>query len=272
MHYQLMAVDMDGTLLNDKKQIPQDNIDSINQALKAGKHIVLCSGRSVGEMERYFTLFPDMRYVICESGAEIYDIREKTFIFQKRIEPDYVKEVCETVKDQEVMPLFMINSRIYLSERDMDRLDYYRIENFEEHFRVCGHYTKDALSYCRETGYNASKICLFHRNTQERKETKDKLAGLPLELVYSEITSLEISPKGIDKGLGLSKLCRHLQIPIEESIAIGDHYNDMAMLRKAGLAVAMGNAIDEVKEMCHVTVADCNHSGVAEAVDRFLLR
>lgn len=76
----------------------------------------------------------------------------------------------------------------------------------------------------------------------------------------------------MDKGLGLRDLCEHLQIDLSETIAIGDNFNDVGMLREAGLSAAVANAVPEIKEMCdYVCTADHNEGAVAEVIERFIL-
>ena len=75
----------------------------------------------------------------------------------------------------------------------------------------------------------------------------------------------------MDKGRGLRELCAHLNIPVETTIAVGDSFNDAAILRAAGLAVGMGNAAEPVRRLCDVIVRDCDHDGVAEAIRTHLL-
>ena len=77
--------------------------------------------------------------------------------------------------------------------------------------------------------------------------------------------------KGIDKGVGLKKLCEHLGLPLEQTIAVGDADNDTMALKTAGLSIAMGNATEPIKALADVIVADCDHNGCAEAIDKYLL-
>lgn len=94
---------------------------------------------------------------------------------------------------------------------------------------------------------------------------------MPLELANSEETSLELSAIGTTKGTGLMKLCQHLKLDMSEVISVGDADNDLDVLSKAGLAVAMKNANDNVKKIADVIVADCDNDGVAEAIEKYLL-
>lgn len=81
-----------------------------------------------------------------------------------------------------------------------------------------------------------------------------------------------LSAPGCDKGVGLEKLCACLNLPMEQTIVVGDADNDLEALKKAGLAVAMANAGEAIKAVADVVVADCDHDGCAEAVERYLLR
>ena len=90
-------------------------------------------------------------------------------------------------------------------------------------------------------------------------------------LANAETTSLEISAKNTTKGLGLQKLCEHLGISIDEAIAVGDADNDLDVLKRAGLSVAMGNANDNVKKIADVVVEDCDHDGCVQAIEKYLL-
>jgi HAD superfamily hydrolase (TIGR01484 family) len=117
------------------------------------------------------------------------------------------------------------------------------------------------------------KLNLYHRDEASRARTVERIkaAGLETALALAESTSLECSAKGIDKGVGLKKLCEHLGLPLEQTIAVGDADNDTMALKTAGLAVAMGNATEPIKALADVIVADCDHNGCAEAIDKYLL-
>ena len=99
-----------------------------------------------------------------------------------------------------------------------------------------------------------------------RVPTRQQLSHLPLELVYSEVSSVECAAPGVNKGTGLERLCQALGISPAACVAVGDAENDMPMLRAAGLGVAMGNAAPHVKAAADCTVADNDHGGCAQAI------
>lgn len=94
---------------------------------------------------------------------------------------------------------------------------------------------------------------------------------VPVTMVCSEISSLECSPVGLNKAVGLRTLCQELGITMDELIMVGDADNDVAALEAAGLGIAMANANEQAKKASQVQVADNNHSGCAEAIEQYLL-
>lgn len=93
MEYRLLATDLDGTLLNAKKEISSENVMAINRALDMGKQVIFSTGRALGEVKQFFPLFPQMRYVLCESGGLLYDWQEQRVIKQTSARPELTRAV-----------------------------------------------------------------------------------------------------------------------------------------------------------------------------------
>lgn len=272
MPYQLMAVDMDGTLLNSQKQIAPRDAEALNRALDQGKQVVFSTGRCIAELEGFFPLFPRMRYVLGESGALIYDLRERRALYRQSFAPELVEELWQRVGHRDLMPQLLTDNGTVMRQWDVDHLERYHMSHYRRHFVETGGIVDDVWAVGLARGWqDIDKICLFHRSPEERALSREALADLPLALVDAEETSLEVSPLDVDKGRGLGILCRHLGLSPEETIAVGDSYNDLSILRAAGLAVAMGNSVEAVRDVCGAVVADNDHCGVAEAAERFLL-
>lgn len=270
MEYQLLATDLDGTLLNAKKEISSENIKAINRALEMGKHVIFSTGRALGEVEQFFPLFPTMRYVLCESGGLLYDRQEKRVISRQVLDPAITLEVLRYAEPRDIMIQVMMEGESIISKKNIALLEHYRNEYLREHFSHHVHLVDDVVAYCRSGNYLVEKICLYHPDTTARVQTLERLQHLDLTAAFSERTSLELTPIGVDKGKGLRKLCEELHIPMEQVIAVGDAPNDLAVLQTAGLALAVGNASEEVKQVCHAVVADNEHNGVKEAIEHWL--
>ncbi len=272
MHYSLLAADMDGTLLNSRKEIAPGDADALNRALDAGKTVIFCTGRCIAELEQFFGRFPRMRYMLGESGALVYDLQQRRALLRQSLEPETVQAIMDNVVTRDIMPQVLMQDAAVMNLRDIANLAHFRMAHYQHHFDTTGRLVEEVYDECAKAHWVSDKICLYHTSPEEREVSRSLFQSLPVTLADAEETSLEISPRGVDKGKGLRFLCGCLGIPVEETIAVGDSYNDLSVLNTAGLAVAVGNAVEDVKAVCGAVVADHDHCGVAEAVDRFLLK
>lgn len=271
--YDLIALDMDGTVLDDNKEISRANADAIHDALRAGREVIFCTGRSLAEMNDILAEYPDMHYLLAESGAFLYDLREKRILYAAAIGREEIAKIQEAVGDRDLMPIAFSRGRYMINRSQFYSLKDYGMAPYQEMGPRVATPAEDVLAETYAGVYPAEKINLYHRTVEDRAESRRRLDRLKpdLEYVDSEISSLECSPRGITKASGLEKLSQILQIEAERMIMVGDADNDLAGLRFAGLAVAMGNANANVKAECDEVVADNNHDGCAEAIRRFLL-
>jgi len=114
---------------------------------------------------------------------------------------------------------------------------------------------------------------LLSGEPEELKKTEKILLdkfGAELDIYLSAPWFLEVMPKGIDKGIGIEKICNDMQITADEVIAFGDSFNDIPMIKTAGMGVAMGNAEEELKAAANMITEDCDHDGIAAALIKLL--
>lgn len=262
---------MDDTLLNSKKEISPKTQDAIHRAFAAGKDVVLCTGRSTAELADYFRLFPEMRYAVCASGAYVYDIQKQQYLSLHPLDWDLVEPIFQIAEQKDILPQIFMDSKPHFFRSQLDLSEKYHVKQYEEMFRALGVLCENPYDFCRAQRSDIVKINLYHTSTEDRQATHRLLEGLPLVFADAEATGLELSPAGVDKGVGLQELCRLLNLPLSRVISVGDSFNDIPVLKRAGLSVAVGNAREAVKQICDVVVADCDHDGVAEAIDTYLL-
>ena len=270
MNYQLIALDLDGTLLDSRKQLPGESVLAIRKVCGAGKTVVFCTGRAVPELEEQVALLPEVRYAIFASGAGLYDTREKKAFGLRGIPSEQVKRILTLARATDLMPQFVTADRDVIQTSHMENLEYYNMGVYRPMYEKAMTLVPDIYAFAESCREPFLKINLYHAEVEERVRSRARLESPDLELVYSEISSLECSARGVSKGSGLERLCRLLEIPLAECIAVGDADNDIPMLRAAGLGVAMGNAPEYVKSAAGWIVADLDHGGCAEAV-RLLL-
>ena len=268
--YKLIAFDMDGTLLNSQKQITLGSIDMINRAFDEGKEVVLATGRCIAELKEYLDQLPRLRYIVCVSGALVYDVHDNIVIYENAIPKEIIKSIFAETEKEEMM-IHILNKDSIVQKGCMQNMAYYGMGVYTELFHNVATEVDDLKKYYYNHEISADKINLYHHSTKGRTRTKDRLKGLDIVMADAEKTSVEISSKGTTKGTGLEMLCSHLNINMSETIAVGDADNDLDVLKRAGLSIAMGNANDKVKEICDVQVKDCDHEGCSEAIEKYLL-
>ncbi|HIZ46461.1 MAG TPA: Cof-type HAD-IIB family hydrolase [Candidatus Olsenella pullistercoris] len=271
MNYQLIALDMDGTLLDTAKRVRQSSVDAIERALAAGRDVAICSGRCPAMVERHRADLPGVRYAICSSGATLYDLEERRVLSARSFDPSLVALLRELSAGLDFTPDAFSGRDFFYDASVLDAMDAYGVSEYESLFREAGQPVPDVWERALVEGTRVEKVDLHFSNHADRTAMIERVQGLPLELANSDSLTLEVSPAGVNKGVGLSGLADILGVPIEGTIAVGDSDNDLPMLRVAGLAVAMGNANERVRAAADVTVADNDHDGVADAIERLLL-
>lgn len=268
--YGLIALDMDGTLLNSEKKISQATQVAIQEVFAAGKEVVLSTGRCVAELDEYFPQLPGIRYLICTSGALVYDLKQQREIYSQKIAPRTVLQILQAGQLEECMEHLLTMDSIVQSDK-VSSMERYNLAHHQPMFQRVATKVPYLYAYYLQNPIPVEKAVLHHATEEGRERSRQRLKHLALELVDSEVTSLECSARGVTKGMGLAKLCEYLKFPIEETIAVGDSDNDIDMLKRAGFSIAMGNAKENVKNICDVIVEDCDHDGCVRAIQKYLL-
>ena len=269
--YSLIALDIDGTLLNSELKLTEGNREAIRRAAEAGKHVVLSTGRCLAELRDLMRELPQIRYVVCENGSCVYDCKYEHTI---HVDPVPVEETLHildvTAKERVVLQVFNDNQS-YFNQKDTSWTQAYRVGNYDDIFKRCSVFDVKLFERFREKPFRIEKINVYFENARDRDRVSALLADRPMKRSNSIGYMIEMVSEMADKGRGLQKLCDHLKLPIGETIAVGDSMNDIEVLRAAGFSAAMGNACPEAKAAAHIVTADCDHDGVAEVIYKYLL-
>ena len=266
MSFRLIALDLDGTLLNSRKEIPEDTVRAIRTVHAAGKTVVFDTGRAVPELTEQIALLPEVRYAVFASGGGLYDIRERKAFGLHGLPAGQVDRILSCVRAEDVMPQLVTADRDIIQDSHMARLEHYHMGVYRPMYEKAMTLVPDIYAFAETCREPVLKINLYHADPGQRSLSRSRLESPELELTYSEVSSLECSPAGVSKGSGLERLCALLDIPLQACIAVGDADNDIPMLRAAGLGVAMGNAPAHVKAAADRIVSDQDHGGCARAV------
>ena len=264
--YQLIAVDIDGTLLNSRKEIQPETLDAIRRVCAAGRTIVFDTGRAICELEELFIRLPEVRYAVFASGAGLYDGKERRAFSLRGIPETEAREILTLVRAKDVMPQIVLADRDVIQSSHLARLEDFHMEIYRPMYEKAMTLVPDIFAFAEACREPFLKLNLYHRDPAERLRTREQLAHLSVEKVFSEVISLECSAKGVNKGSGLMQLCEMLHVPPEACIAVGDADNDLPMIRVAGLGIAMGNASEAIQREADRVVGDLDHGGCAEAM------
>lgn len=269
--YKLIAFDMDGTLLNSQKKITDKACEAIQKAIDAGIIVILNTGRCVAELEEYMDVLKNIQYINSTSGALVYDRKSDKDIYSSALDVDTVKAILDIVSSKDVMIDFLTRESIVQRDK-IEKMEQYHMEVYRDMFERVTVKWEDICGQYLEKPFPVAKLNIYHTSEEARNYTRQRIEELQLgvEMVNAETTSLEISAKGIDKGIGLEKLCQYLNISLSQTIVVGDADNDIGAMKKAGLAVAMGNANERIKELADVMVADNDHDGCREVIEKYI--
>ena len=269
----LIALDLDGTLLNADKQLSEADAAALARAAEAGIEIVPATGRFYRGMPKLIRNLPYVRYVISINGADVYDaVRQKT-VCSSGIPWERAVKVMEYLDTLPVIYDCYQDGWGWMTQAFYDKADQFAAHIHSlEMIRNLRTPVPELKACLKERARDVQKIQIFFRDMEKRAEA---LRALPEEfpdlvVTTSIVNNIEINSRDATKGVALQKLAVYLGIPIAQTMAFGDDRNDITMLEEAGIGVAMGNAGEEVKRAADYVTDDCNNSGVAHAIQRFL--
>lgn len=270
-NYELIGFDMDGTILNSQKTISDRTLDAVNRAAALGKRVILTTGRCISELREFDVVLKNVDYYVCESGALIYDTRNRSVLHSETLPRELVDRVFGIAVPEDTMAYLMSNGEALANRDQVADMSRYGMGVYQKMMNRVVHKTDDVAALYRADHFPVEKMNLFSADGEIRQRIYSQVCDFPLAIAFAEAASLELSPVGVSKASGLKWLCGYLGLPLERTIIVGDADNDAQVLQIAGLSVAMGNALPHIKELCDVVVADNDHDGCAEAVDKYLL-
>jgi HAD-superfamily hydrolase, subfamily IIB len=274
LKYKIIAVDMDGTLLNDDKHIADYNLTMIDKAVRLGVKFVIASGRIPAGLKFYEATVSKNQPMICCNGAIILD-ENKNDIYTNNIEKSNVLKVIDVLREQKDTYYHFYSEGIIHGEQFGFAME--SVYNFnrksDRDLRMEIRLIGDAKEYVKNIDKEINKIVVQDKDLQYLDELRKRLDNIPgIETTKSNIDNIEICAKNVNKGNGLKILADYYGISLEECIAVGNDENDISMIKCAGLGVAVKNSRDYIKEFAnYVTERDNNNGAIGEVIERFVL-
>jgi Cof subfamily protein (haloacid dehalogenase superfamily) len=273
MSCKLICTDMDGTLLNDKKTINEENLKAIKKAHEKGVKIAICTGRLFTSAKYYGELIGVKAPIIACNGAYIREKDKEEIIYKLELGIENCIKIQQIVGKYNFRIFYNTANSVIASNGYPENYAYVKMnEDLPEEFRIDLIDSKDIYETIKEKGNEILKcICITEDGSDIDKARKELLELNEFEVVSSGADNIEIMHKGNSKGRAVKALADFFNISKEEVMCIGDNENDLSMIEYAGIGVAMGNGSELVKKAANYVTDTNNNSGVAKAIEKFVL-
>ena len=268
--YKLIALDLDGTLLNSDKHLSAENADALQLAADSGAQIVPTTGRFFGGMPQVIRELPYLRYAITVNGAQVQDIRTGRSIYRAEIPLPRALAIMEYLDTLPVIYDCYCGNWGWMARTMQEKAAEY-ISNPHSLKMVLDLRTPvdDLKEYLFTRGDDVQKIQLFIKDTSQRPAIMTEIEQRFPDTVASTSLSnnIEINDSSANKGDAVCALAAYLDIDMQQTVSFGDGSNDLSMIRACGLGVAMANACPAVLEAANRITASCDENGVAAVIN-----
>ena len=288
--YKLVAIDLDGTMLNKYGIITQNTKDVIKKVQEKGIEVVIASGRTINSVKNFSKEINSQNYFISGNGAITYDIKKDEILFENVLTKNKVLQVVKICDENSIYYSVYTENGIITKNLNYNTLYYYKENlNKEEKEKTHINIVQDIYSYIENRDEKILKIMICDANQtvfkaivkklgeikdieildvshMSKKLIKQGTEEIALEYFYTEITS-----KDVDKWNAIERLINLLGIKNEEVITIGDNANDIKMIKNAGIGVAMGESAAYIKEQANIVAESNDNDGVAKILKKVFL-
>ncbi len=267
----IIALDLDGTLLNSNKELTPGNRAALERAAAAGVEIVPTTGRFFNAMPEVIRQLPFVRYVITINGAEVRDLHTGQAIYQAEIPWRQAVELMGELDQCGVVYDCFMGNGAYMTGELKKLID---STVSSPHYRKMLHELRQSVPELKEflaqRQKDVQKVQFFSPNEALRcrlmKELPEHFEGIYASSSVSD--NVEFNQIHANKGEALMVLADHLGVAHAATMAFGDGLNDLSMIKDAGIGVAMDNACDEVKALADDITLSCDEEGVAYGINR----
>ena len=287
--YKLVAIDLDGTMLNEYGIVTQNTKDIIEKVQQNGIEVIIASGRPIDSIKTIAKEIKSEKYFISGNGAIIYDIAKDEIIYENTLKKQKVLDIIKICEENSIYYNIYTEKEIIAKSLQFNVL-YYHKENVDKQENEKTHINiiEDVYDYIAKRDEKIVKITVCDNNQaifnsiirkikevseievlevshMSRKMIKQGTEEVPIEYFYTEI-----SAKNVDKWNAIEFLKEKINLKTEQIVTIGDNINDEKMIKNAGLGIAMGQSHPCIKEIADQITASNFEEGVAHALNAIL--
>lgn len=288
--YKLVAIDLDGTMLNKYGIITENTKNVIKKVQEKGVEVIIASGRPINSVKNFSKEINSQKYFISGNGAITYDIKNDKILYENILNKNKVLQVIKICEENSIYYNVYTENGIIAKNLNYNTLYYYKenlnkLEENKTHINI----VESIYDYIEKRDEKILKIMIcdgskpiFNSIMKKIREITDieildvshmsrKIIKQGTEEIALEYFYTEISAKDVDKWNALEKLIELMNITKEEVVTIGDNANDIKMLKNAGFGVAMGESAPYVKECANEVTTSNDNDGVAVILEKMFL-
>ena len=287
--YKLVAIDLDGTMLNSYGIVTQNTKEVIKKVQEKGVEVIIASGRPIDSIKTIAKEIESENYFISGNGAILYDIKKDEIIYENILKKAKTLDIIKICEENSIYYNIYTEKEILAKSLNYNVLYYYK-ENLDKEEKNKTHIkiVEDLYKYLEERNEKIIKITICDKNKSifnsilkklktiddievlevshmARKIIRQGTEEVPIEYFYTEI-----SAKNVDKWYAIQMLAEKLNIKKEEIVAIGDNVNDEKMIKEAGLGIAMGQSSPKITKISNYITNNNNEEGVANALKHII--
>ncbi len=288
--YKLVAIDLDGTMLNSYGVVTENTKNIIKKTIEKGTNVIIASGRPIDSIKTIANEIGSKNYFIAGNGSLIYDIQKDEIIYEKYLKKEKVLEIIKMCEENSISYNVYTEKTILATALKHNVLYYYKenlkkpedkqthiniVENMYDYIDKMNEEKFLKITICDENKsvFNSimkklseiGAIEVLEVSHMSRKIIKQGTEEIPIEYYYTEI-----SAENVDKWYAIEYLISKLNIEKEEVITMGDNINDKKMIQEAGLGVAMGQSTPAIKEIANEITTSNEEDGVAAFLEKIL--
>lgn len=288
--YKLVAIDLDGTMLNSYGEVTENTKKVIKEKIKQGTEIVIASGRSIDSIKAIAEEIESKNYMIAGNGSVVYDIKNDKILYEKYIPKNKALEIIKLCEENSIFYNVYTNKTIIADSLRYNVLYYYKenlkkeenkktsitlVENIYNYVKNMQDEKVMKIFICDKTKSIFNSIMKIFKSIEDvevldvshmsRKVIKHGTVEVPIEYYYTEI-----SMRNVDKWYAIEFLINKLGIRKEEVIAIGDNANDKKMIENAGVGIIMKDSLPSIVKIADFVTESNNNEGVAIALEKFI--
>ena len=269
----LVFSDLDDTLLLSNQHVANNNIEAIQKAREKGVKFIITTGRAFDMIQ---VILQEIKlkdlpneYCICYNGGLIIENKDKKILNFKGIPYDIANKIFKYGEKYDICVMIFTLDSVCIFKQDPIEVERKKKQNVK--LRIFDNYDLTPLK-----NEKIAKILFAKLNQMDYlKKIRDEIEPLfkdDLSISFSSNRYMEINAKGIDKGFAVKWICDYLNVDIKDTMAIGDNYNDVSMIKIAGLGVVVANGNEDVKKIAsYVCERSNNEGGVMEALEKFVI-